>query len=41
MGRLLDGLTSRGRRLVIMCAGHGDAYGDDGYHGRRIAHTVV
>ncbi|MGJ3559211.1 hypothetical protein ACR6C2_11670 [Streptomyces sp. INA 01156] len=41
MGRLLDGLTSRGRWLVIMCADHGDAYGDDGYHGRGIAHPVV
>ncbi|MFD6321985.1 STM4013/SEN3800 family hydrolase [Streptomyces sp. NPDC058442] len=41
VGRLLDGLTSRGRWLVIMCADHGDAYGDDGYHGRGIAHPVV
>ncbi|MGW4731869.1 STM4013/SEN3800 family hydrolase [Streptomyces shenzhenensis] len=41
LGRLLDGLAERGRWLVIMCADHGDAYGDDGYHGRGIAHPVV
>ncbi|WP_225828482.1 STM4013/SEN3800 family hydrolase [Streptomyces naphthomycinicus] len=41
VGRLLDGLTARGRWLVIMCADHGDAYGDDGYHGRGIAHPAV
>lgn len=31
----------RGRWLVNMCADHGDVYGDDGYHGRGIAHPVV
>ncbi|MFE2302681.1 STM4013/SEN3800 family hydrolase [Streptomyces sp. NPDC059445] len=41
VGRLLDGLTTRGRWLVIMCADHGDAYGDDGFHGRGIAHPAV
>lgn len=41
VGRLLDGLRTRGRWLVIMCADHGDAYGDDGYHGRGIAHPSV
>ncbi|MFI9825283.1 STM4013/SEN3800 family hydrolase [Streptomyces sp. NPDC052013] len=41
VGRLLDQLASRERWLVIMCADHGDAYGDDGYHGRGIAHPVV
>lgn len=41
VGRLLDGLSARGRWLVIMCADHGDAYGEDGYHGRGIAHPVV
>lgn len=24
-----------------MCADHGDAFGEDGFHGRRIAHPVV
>jgi len=41
LGRLLDGLFEYGPWLVIMCADHGDAYGDDGYHGRGIAHPAV
>ncbi|MFF6997501.1 STM4013/SEN3800 family hydrolase [Streptomyces sp. NPDC008313] len=41
LGRLLDGLSQLGRWLVVMCADHGDAYGDDGYHGRGIAHPAV
>ncbi|MGV9251444.1 STM4013/SEN3800 family hydrolase [Streptomyces sp. NPDC003697] len=41
LGRLLDGLAQHGRWLVIMCADHGDAYGDDGFHGRGIAHPAV
>ncbi len=24
-----------------MCADHGDAFGEDGYHGRGIAHPTV
>ncbi|MEV6316022.1 STM4013/SEN3800 family hydrolase [Streptomyces sp. NPDC051776] len=41
LGRLLDGLAVQGRWLVILCADHGDAYGDDGYVGRGIAHPAV
>ncbi|WP_101255224.1 STM4013/SEN3800 family hydrolase [Streptomyces barkulensis] len=41
LGRLLDGLAEKGRWLVILCADHGDAYGDDGFHGRGIAHRAV
>jgi hypothetical protein len=41
VGRLFDGLSARGPWLVIMCADHGDAYGEAGYHGRGIAHPVV
>ncbi|MEU3261482.1 STM4013/SEN3800 family hydrolase [Streptomyces albidoflavus] len=41
LGRLLDGLKQHGTWLVIMCADHGDAYGDDGFHGRGIAHPAV
>ncbi|NEB66383.1 esterase, partial [Streptomyces fulvissimus] len=37
----LDGLKQHGTWLVIMCADHGDAYGDDGFHGRGIAHPAV
>ncbi|PWI45617.1 esterase [Streptomyces sp. ICBB 8177] len=41
LGRLVTGLTSRDRWLVILCADHGDAYGEDGYHGRGIIHPTV
>ncbi|MGC0334916.1 arylsulfatase A-like enzyme [Streptomyces sp. SAI-170] len=37
LGRLLDGLAEHGRWMVILCADHGD----DGYHGRGIAHPAV
>ncbi|MFI2078106.1 STM4013/SEN3800 family hydrolase [Streptomyces triculaminicus] len=41
LGRLITTLTAKDRWLIIMCADHGDAYGDDGYHGRGIAHPAV
>ncbi|WP_329184656.1 STM4013/SEN3800 family hydrolase [Actinacidiphila glaucinigra] len=41
LGRLLDGLTSAKPWLVIICADHGDAFGEGGFHGRGIAHPVV
>ncbi|WP_406379789.1 STM4013/SEN3800 family hydrolase [Streptomyces sp. NBC_01618] len=41
LGRLIDQLTATGPWLIIMCADHGDAYGDDGFHGRGIAHPSV
>ncbi|WP_226962678.1 sulfatase-like hydrolase/transferase [Streptomyces sp. C8S0] len=41
LGCLLDGLRRTGRWLVILCADHGDAFGEDGYHGRGIAHPTV
>ncbi|MER7108181.1 sulfatase-like hydrolase/transferase [Streptomyces sp. NPDC000229] len=41
LARLISTLTQRQRWLIIMCADHGDAYGDDGYHGRGIAHPAV
>lgn len=41
LGRLVADLSTRRPWLIIMCADHGDAYGDDGYHGRGIAHPVV
>lgn len=41
LGRLITTLTAKAPWLVIMCADHGDAYGDDGYQGRGIAHPVV
>lgn len=41
LARLITTLTSRQQWLIIMCADHGDAYGDDGSHGRGIAHPAV
>ncbi|MEU7021649.1 STM4013/SEN3800 family hydrolase [Streptomyces sp. NPDC046203] len=41
LGVLLEGLTSTRKWLVIMCADHGDAFGEDGYHGRGIIHPTV
>jgi hypothetical protein len=42
MPRLFELLTSRGRPcLVIMCADHGTAYGEDGQSGHRLGHQVV
>ncbi|MBX9398012.1 STM4013/SEN3800 family hydrolase [Streptomyces sp. TRM72054] len=41
LARLITTLTTGRRWLVIICADHGDAYGDDGFHGRGIAHAVV
>lgn len=41
LARLINTLTRQRRWLIIMCADHGDAYGDDGYHGRGIAHSSV
>ncbi|TVZ94971.1 STM4013/SEN3800 family hydrolase [Streptomyces sp. BK340] len=41
LGRLIRTLTSARPWLVVMCADHGDAFGEDGYHGRGIAHPTV
>ncbi|MFD7787775.1 sulfatase-like hydrolase/transferase [Streptomyces nojiriensis] len=41
LGRLVTSLASTRRRRVIICADHGDAFGEDGYHGRGIAHPTV
>ena len=42
LGALFDGLRARQRPwLCIVCADHGTAYGEDGYHGHRLAHEVV
>jgi hypothetical protein len=34
-------LRRRGPALAILCSDHGTAYGEDGYHGHRLAHPVV
>jgi hypothetical protein len=41
LGRLITTLTTKERWLIILCADHGDAFGEDGYRGRGIAHPVV
>jgi len=41
LGRLLDALPRFGRWLVVICADHGEAFGDDGYTGHGIAHPAV
>lgn len=42
MGRLFALATSRGRPcLVLLCADHGTAYGEDGQTGHRLGHEVV
>jgi hypothetical protein len=34
-------LERRGSGFGILCSDHGTAYGEDGYHGHRLAHPVV
>ena len=38
---LFGGLRHRAPLLVVICSDHGTAYGEDGYHGHRLAHPVV
>lgn len=39
--RLFEALRQHGPTLVIMCADHGEAFGEDGYWGHRVNHPVV
>jgi hypothetical protein len=41
VSRLFDALAMRAPLLAVVCADHGTAYGEDGFHGHRIAHPVV
>lgn len=38
---LFAALQRRAPVLAILCSDHGTAYGEDGYHGHRLAHPVV
>src|SRR5262249_26450413 len=38
---LFEALARRGRGFGILSSDHGTAYGEDGYHGHRLAHPVV
>jgi hypothetical protein len=41
LGKLFAALRSRAPALVIICSDHGTAYGEDGYVGHRLAHSVT
>lgn len=38
---LFAALQRRAPVLAVLCSDHGTAYGEDGYHGHRVAHPVV
>jgi hypothetical protein len=38
---LLEALARRGPAFLIICSDHGEAYGDDGWRGHRLAHPSV
>lgn len=38
---LFEALARRGPALCIVCSDHGTAFGEDGYHGHRLAHPRV
>ncbi len=39
--RLFDALAGYGPLFCILCADHGEAYGEDGFYGHRLNHEVV
>jgi hypothetical protein len=41
MSPLFDAMTMRAPLLAVVCSDHGTAYGEDGFHGHRIAHPAV
>ncbi|WP_406000456.1 STM4013/SEN3800 family hydrolase [Streptomyces sp. NBC_00829] len=41
LGRLFATMPDLGPWLVLMCADHGEAFGEDGHHGHGIAHPSV
>lgn len=41
IARLLKAQTQCGNALVILTSDHGEAFGEDGYHGHRLAHETV
>jgi hypothetical protein len=38
---LFGALRRRGPALCVVCSDHGTAYGEDGFHGHRLAHPIV
>jgi hypothetical protein len=41
LARLFAVLPTLGEWLIVMCADHGEAFGEDGHHGHGIAHPSV
>jgi hypothetical protein len=41
LAALFAALRARGPAFVILCSDHGTAYGEDGFHGHRLAHETV
>jgi hypothetical protein len=41
MPALFKAIRARGPWLAIICSDHGTAYGEDGYEGHRVGHSVV
>ncbi len=41
LGTLFEYFKSRGGALCVICADHGEAFGEDGYWGHRLAHPTV
>lgn len=39
--RLIAAMSRRAPLLTILCSDHGTAYGEDGFHGHRLAHPCV
>jgi hypothetical protein len=38
---LFEAFQRRNPTLFILCSDHGTAYGEDGFHGHRLSHSVV
>ncbi len=41
LGKLFEAFQARGGALCIICSDHGEAFGEDGFHGHRLAHQTV
>ncbi len=41
LGKLFEAFESRGGALCIICSDHGEAFGEDGFYGHRLAHETV
>ncbi len=41
LGKLFEVFAARGGALCIICADHGEAFGEDGFYGHRLAHETV